>query len=177
MKRLYLLRHAKTQLGSASMQDHERALIERGQYDATQLGVWLSRAAINVDQVVSSSSVRTRQTMDHLSLNWHGYGKVVFSDTLYLASAGDMLTAVQAFDESHQSILLIGHNPGIHQLALLLAGQAEHHALQDMEINFPTCALAVLEWNSACAWRNVNPQSATLNAFFTRHSIAQALAA
>lgn len=177
IKRLYLLRHAKTEIGSATMQDHERVLIERGREDALRLGIWLNRSAIKVDQVMSSTSVRTRQTAEQLAQNWCEHDGVVFSDSLYLASAGDVLATVQSCDESHQSVMIIGHNPGIHQCALLLAGQAEHNALRDMEMNFPTCALAILEWQAAYAWRDVNPQSATLKAFYTRHFIADALAA
>lgn len=164
-------------MGTPTMQDHERALIERGQGDAQQLGVWLNRERVSVDLVLSSTSVRTRQTVEHVTSCWQEHGAITFSDALYLATAGDLLATVQSCDEAAQSVMIVGHNPGIHQLALLLAGTATANDLEEMEMNFPTCALAILKWPDKHVWRSTAPQSAYLEAFLTRHDVARALAA
>lgn len=145
MKTLYLLRHAKTEPGEATQQDHERRLLGRGQRDAMHLGEWLGKQLWRPDLVLCSSSVRTRQTLEQMNLGLAVPLQAQYSEQLYLASAGDLLQIVQQLDDTIRSAMIIGHNPGIHQLCLMLgqAGDAAH--LASVEVSFPTCAMATIE--------------------------------
>lgn len=156
-KLLYILRHAKAELASDHAEDHARPLSERGRENATALGAILRRFAHQPQHVLCSNALRTRQTHELLGLDV----PVAYSERLYLASAGELLAAIHALPESCDSVLIIGHNPGLHELVALLT----HHAADDayteqLRVSFPTCALATLSFNNE--WAHITPDSGML---------------
>lgn len=153
---LSILRHAKAQAEGDS--DHARALTERGHADAARMGETL-KAAGNLPQIVlCSDAVRTRQTLESLGLTL----PTQLSSTLYLASAGELFAALQQCDNAVQHVMLVGHNPGVHELVVTLMGEAVHEEdVQQLALKFPTCALAQLTV-ALPHWRDLQPHSATL---------------
>jgi phosphohistidine phosphatase len=131
MKRLYLLRHAKSSWDDASLADHDRPLSGRGRRAADAIGQHLRDEGIAPDLVLCSSAARTRETLERIGLSG------VVEHDLYGASATELLARLRDVPPSVESVLLIGHNPGTHDLALVLTGEPAD--------KYPTGALATIE--------------------------------
>jgi phosphohistidine phosphatase len=152
MRRLMLLRHAKTETDAPSGQDHDRRLDERGRSDAGEIGHWLSRNPPFPNLVLVSSAVRAQQTWD---LVWEEMKdrvpepEVETLDELYGAEPTQLLKTVRtAFASDPKRLMLVGHNPGMHELGLMLAGSGDKAARKALEDNLPTSGLAVLDFDT-----------------------------
>ena len=137
------------------MSDHARALSERGRADAAALGAGLRARALRPDLALVSTSRRTRETIDLLGLDAGSGLKVLHSDALYLATAAGLLDALRELAGEAGCVLLVGHNPGMHELALGLS--AGHAALAP---GLPTCAAAVFDIEGT--WPDLAPGRARL---------------
>jgi phosphohistidine phosphatase len=157
-KRLVILRHAKSSWKDRDLVDHDRPLNARGRRAAKDVGHYLRRQGIAPALVLCSSAARTRETLELLELE--GRPEVSVEDQLYGASAGELVVRLQRVTAAVPSVLLIGHNPGVQDLALTLAGDDERLA------SFPTAALADLRVAIA-GWQDLRPGGATLYAFTT----------
>ncbi len=135
-RQLLLLRHAKAESGG--MADPDRNLDARGRRDADALGQEMRRSGLVPQLVLLSSAMRTRRTFERLGA-FDPAPTVQVTDSLYLAEPGTLLSALQAVAAGIRSLLLVGHNPGLHALALHLAGTQAPQALRD---GLPTCTLA-----------------------------------
>jgi phosphohistidine phosphatase len=145
MRDLILLRHAKSSWDDPKLNDHARPLNARGQQNATALGHALRDQFLPPQLVLVSSARRTLQTMQAIG-PFPTDTRISPLDTLYLANNLQLLEALTTIDDAIERVLVIGHNPGLHQLALRLAGA---HAMSDappdigrLAEGFPTCALA-----------------------------------
>lgn len=146
-RRLILMRHAKSSWGDPAQPDHARPLNGRGQRSAAALGDWVRAQGYRPDQVLSSSSVRTRDTFDRLGLD----ALAQFSDALYHASPATMLKALRA--ASGQTVLMLGHNPGIAAFADALVTSAPAH---DRFADYPTGATLIADF-AITAWDDLTP--------------------
>jgi len=136
MKLLLILRHAKSSWSNSSLGDHDRPLNERGKRDAPRMGRLLNEQGLRPDAVLSSTAKRAKKTARKV-IEASGYAlEVDLLGDLYLAHADVYLEILREQDESHQCIMVVGHNPGLQNLVRLLTGQAEA---------FPTAALAQVE--------------------------------
>jgi len=176
MKTLYVLRHAKAERDAPSGEDYDRSLDARGRNDAARLGRMLKRslAALGTnwpDLIVSSSSARTMQTVEQLVAEWPKSPEIRFDKKIYLAPASHLLDAVRAFPDAASSVVLVGHNPGMEELASQLANKVASDALRRMKSDFPTCALATFEI-SIDTWARTIPDLARLVAFSTPKDLA-----
>ncbi len=117
---LVLLRHAKADRPDGSVPDHDRPLAERGHRDAAAAGRWLSDQKLVPELVVCSPARRTRQTWHDAALELGAPPTVHYDKRVYEATAGDLLTVVQATDPEVGVLLLVGHNPGVEDLSALL---------------------------------------------------------
>ena len=151
MRRLLLLRHAKAVQDSGEG-DHARALTERGRKDAARMGHAMDRRGYIPDLVVCSDAARTTETWRRLSPELAKIPKVEFAKALYLASPKNILAQIGGSADDVKTLMLIGHNPGIEECAVRLArkpvSKAESRKLADMREKFPTCALAVLDFDA-----------------------------
>jgi phosphohistidine phosphatase len=161
MRTLHLLRHAKSSWDDDSLADHERPLSPRGVRDAKRIGKHLGTLPAPPDLVLCSSAVRTRQTLDLIRSSL-GDATVHVEEGLYGASVGELLERLRGLPEAARSALVIGHNPGIQDLALDLA--ATGPLLEAVSVKFPTCALATLDLGDR-TWSSVNPGDAELVGF------------
>ncbi|MBV9139225.1 MAG: histidine phosphatase family protein, partial [Hyphomicrobiales bacterium] len=120
MKRLLLLRHAKS-ARPAGVADHERPLAPRGLADARVMGAYLQQEMLLPDLALVSTSARTRQTWDLLLQGLGSVPNLRFEPRLYEASAGELASVIAEVPDEAKEVLLIGHNPGLADLAHLLA--------------------------------------------------------
>ncbi len=148
-RRLILMRHAKSSWGAPAQPDHARPLNGRGQRAALALGDWLRARGYMPDLILSSSSIRTRETFDRLGLN----APAQFSDALYHASPASMLTALRA--ATGQTVLMLGHNPGIAAFARSLVAAPPMHERFD---DYPTGATLVADFTIS-SWDDLTPGS------------------
>ena len=160
MKRLYLLRHAKAVASDPQADDHDRALTVRGMHDASAMARYMRKNDMAPGLVLVSSSTRTRQTAELTLRELANPPKPEIREALYLAEPGRILAMLQAVPAAAQSVMVIGHNPGIEALATLLAREPvrrKERARRDvLEEKFPTAALAVLDLDIA-RWRDLAP--------------------
>src|SRR5262245_33491838 len=118
--RLMLLRHAKTEKAPPGAPDRDRVLTGRGRKDAPAIGAYLVRHALIPDSVIVSAARRTRETWERLALAFPTPPPVAYEERLYDAGPDRLLAVAKAADPAVRSLMLIGHNPGLHELALLL---------------------------------------------------------
>ena len=162
MHRLLLLRHAKSSWDDPSLADRDRPLAPRGHRAAERMADHLRSEVPHPDLVLCSPALRTRETLERMS-NALGDAEVVVDDELYGADGNELLERLRAVDDRFETVAVIGHNPGIHDLAITLAGSGAE--LDRMEAKFPTGALAVLAFDGR--WRDVSPGGGLLEAFVT----------
>lgn len=150
MPQLILMRHAKSSWDDLSLDDHDRPLNPRGRASAKAMGDWLRAGGYCPDTIVSSTSERTRETCAYLGLS----AAPTFLRSLYHASADQILATLR--DSQGETVLLLGHNPGIGECAERIVDAAYPHPRFS---DFPTCATLVaslpawdtLRWGDAAA--------------------------
>jgi phosphohistidine phosphatase len=138
-KRLAILRHAKSDWGQPGLSDFERPLNERGRAAADSLRRAIGQRGLTFDIVLSSPSQRTRETLALIGID------AQWEEQLYLADPDTLLGIVRALPKAAQSALVVGHNPGLHELVLKLARADEDGLRQRVNAKFPTGALALLD--------------------------------
>ena len=158
MLTLSLLRHAKSSWGDATLKDFDRPLNDRGREAAPLMGTRMRREGLTPDHIVCSPSLRTRQTLA-LVQDAHpvlGLQPTEFQDRLYHARPVTILRAIHEAPEAARHLLLIGHNPGLQQLAVWLIGKGADSKRQQLRQKLPTGALIVMTIN-VDRWRDVTP--------------------
>jgi phosphohistidine phosphatase len=164
-KTLYILRHAKAETGAAGQEDHTRALIKRGGEAAEHMGKYMAGQGIAPDLVLCSTATRARQTWAQAEKAYKKTPQVEYIDKLYLASANEIINLLAAVPESVHSLLVVGHNPGLHQLALKFGRTGDEDLLDTLALKFPTCALATIAL--ANPWREIGKARGVLKNFVT----------
>lgn len=162
MPDLVILRHAKS-AWPPGVPDRERPLGPRGLRDAPAAGRLLAQAALLPDLVLCSPARRTRQTWELAAAELPGQTPVRFAPRLYGADAEDLLDVVRDTPAEVARLILVGHNPGLQELILLLAGEAPTPELDRIETKFPTSAVAVL--SCPAPWSALAPATAMLTSF------------
>jgi phosphohistidine phosphatase len=160
-KTLYLLRHGKSSWEDPSLPDRDRPLASRGRRASRVIGDHLGRQRIKPTLVLCSTSARTRETLEQVAAVLGDEIEVRIDEGLYTASASDLLDRLQELDGRVDSVMLIGHEPAIRGLALMLAGSGVD--LERLREKFPTAALASLAFRGS--WRELTPGAAELVAF------------
>jgi phosphohistidine phosphatase len=173
VKRLLLLRHAKAVPGGAGTDDHARELMPRGRNDAARMGRYIEKNDYVPDAILASTSARTTGTVEETSA-YFAAARVDCLEALYLAESDVILSIVRLAPDKAKSLLVVGHNPGLEQLAGLLAREPvkrkERDRFDQLEEKFPTAALAVLEFDVP-RWRDVAPGEGTLKDFVRPHDL------
>jgi phosphohistidine phosphatase len=169
MHTIYLLRHAKSSWSDPTLPDQQRPLARRGRRDAKRVAKHLVQLGIVPDLVLCSSAQRTRETLELLRAALGATTSVVLEAELYAASADTLLEHLRAVPEEVASLMLIGHNPGLQDLALLLASAGAE--LERLEAKFPTAALATLALPNA-TWSQLSQADAMLDAFVVPKQLA-----
>ena len=145
MKTLFVLRHAKSDWSTPGQEDHERPLAERGQRAALVMGRYMAQKGYRPDFILCSDARRTTETCAIVSSQWKTVPPIEAERSLYLAGRTGVLNRLGAVVSRHDGVMVIGHNPDLHQLVTGLAQSGSVEWLQSAEDKFPTAALAVLE--------------------------------
>lgn len=164
MKTLLLLRHAQA-LPAESGGDIERKLSPKGLSDALALGQTIGKQGISPDQIYCSSAVRTRQTCEKLLEGLGAQPPTEYTKGIYSAGVGDLLHIIQNTDEKIGTMMLIGHNPTIYELAVKMAGHGADTALNHLSMGYPPASLSVIEID-ADNWVEAAGQKGTLKALY-----------
>ena len=175
MHQLLLLRHAKSSWDDASLPDRERSLNKRGRRAAAAMREAIRGLGLAPDVILVSPARRTRETLEALE-PWDDTPLVEPVDALYLATAAQLFGVVRDQSETIRSIMLIGHNPGMHEFGVSLAGRT---SLSDptnrLLAGFPTGALA--EFAIASPWRQLSAGGGQLVRFLTPRDLRDGEAA
>ena len=138
MKKLIIIRHCKSSWSDLSLNDFDRPLNNRGFQDGNVMSKELSKKIDNVDLLISSSSKRTRLTADFF-IKLIKINKISFIDDLYHSSSENIISKLKKISNTHESIMLIGHNPGLTDLVNKLTSINLY--------NLPTCGVAIVNLN------------------------------
>jgi phosphohistidine phosphatase len=174
MRQLLLLRHAKSAWDDPKIADRDRPLNARGQRAAATMRRAMRELGLVPDMVLVSTARRTMQTLDALE-PWEEAPLIEPTDALYLATAAQLLAILHGVAETVRSVLLIGHNPGMHELAMTLAGPAGlagGEAGRRLAQGFPSGALA--EFAIAGHWWQLDEGAGRLQHFLTPRSMEPA---
>ena len=151
MKRIYLLRHAKSSWKDPALGDHDRPLAPRGRRAAKAIGRHMREQRIDPELVLCSTARRARETLERIEPAL-GTRAVRVEPELYAATATALLARLRQVPDSVGSVLLIGHNPGLQQLAVDLARPGP--ARRELDATYPTAALATLAF-AGPGWRDL----------------------
>ena len=176
---LVLLRHAKS--AWPDVPDHDRPLARRGQRDAPAMGRWLRVAGHVPDQVLCSTARRARETWQLAQAGLGAAPPVRFDNRVYQGSAAQLLDLIRRARPAVRTLLIVGHDPAIPELALTLAATAppggggtrsdavSRAAGDRMQAKFPTAAIAVFEFTGS--WDQLSPGTARLTVFVTPREV------
>ena len=166
MKTLTLLRHAKSGWDDPVQRDFDRPLNAKGRRAAATVGGWLRREGVGFDRVVASPALRVQQTLAEVAGGMGAELDPAWDRRLYLASAATLLDVIRALPDDAATALLVGHNPGLEDLVLLLVPDATAGLRDAVEEKYPTASVAELHFAND-RWADAAEGGATL-ARFTR---------
>jgi phosphohistidine phosphatase len=170
MRRLLLLRHAKSDWPDG-VDDAMRPLADRGRDDAPEMGRALAKLSLVPDFAMVSAALRTRQTWDLASAQFGRNIPARFEEDLYAASEKTILEFVRTAPAEAETLMVLGHNPGLERLARSFAKSGDTDAIRRVEKKYPTCGLAVIEL-PINEWKKAAPPAGRLEAFLTPALIA-----
>jgi phosphohistidine phosphatase len=162
VKRVYLLRHAKSSWDDPDLADHDRPLAPRGKRSAEKLARYIAKERIRPGLVLCSSSKRTRQTLKGIAPALPKGVEVRYEDGLYAAGHTALLERLRRLPDSVTAVMIVGHNPGLQDLATTLARNGAERAR--VEAGFPTGALAALAVRRL-TWSGLGPGDADIVAY------------
>ncbi len=160
MKRLTILRHAKSSWDEPSRADFDRPLNSRGWKTARLIGREMKKRKMHFDLCIASPAARVRETLDGVA---EGYGEfefeVRFEPRIYEASAATLLELVRSLPDKARDVLLVGHNPGLERLVVEITRDGQFH--KRVAEKFPTAAVAVIDLHNE-RWAEVDAASGEL---------------
>jgi phosphohistidine phosphatase len=167
MLTLSLLRHAKSSWADPELDDHDRPLAKRGAKAMPGLAKFMRQEKLRPGLVLCSDALRTRATLALLVAEIGGPPpRIVYDEALYLAAPDTIRARIAELAGDERHVLVVGHNPGLHALALELVGEGDRKTLALLAREFPTGALAVLSF-SVATWPDVTSASGHLEQFTT----------
>ena len=158
MKRLTILRHAKSSWEHHQLEDLNRPLNERGWMTARRMGCELEKRGMKFDLVIASPAARVRETIDGLREKLNLNVEIRFEPRIYAASEEILLKIIHELDETVRAPLIVGHNPALQQLLVGLTSKDRDDLRDRVKHKFPTAALAAIEL-PARHWAEVKPGS------------------
>lgn len=166
MRRLMLLRHAKSDWSQAGARDHDRVLNPRGREAAPRIGAYMAGHGLTPDRVICSTASRTRETWELAAKAFPAPPPVVHDARIYESSPATLLAVVKESAPEVHALLLVGHNPGMHELADLMIATGDLEGRQRLREKFPTAGLAVIDF-PVDAWNQLHPRSGRFDRLVT----------
>ena len=175
MKKLMLLRHAKSGWDDPVSRDFDRPLNAKGKRAAQRVGEYLRTHHVYFDHIVASPAIRVVETIEYLA---EGAGELpapAWDKRIYLASAVSLLDVVHEADDRHDFLLLVGHNPGLEDLVLMMVPDKPGDDARDqVEEKFPTASIAEISFD-VDHWEDVRPNTGQLSLFVRPRDLDPAL--
>ena len=173
MRRLILLRHAKSDRSRPGERDHDRVLAKRGRESAPRMGAYMASHGLRPDLVICSTAARTRETWELVAPAFDEPPPVVFDQRVYANNPDVLLDIITGTKTDVHLLMLIGHNPSFQVLADLLSASGHGDARRQLREKFPTAGLAVIDF-PVDAWERVHPRSGRLDRLVTPGSLEEA---
>ena len=173
MRRLMLLRHAKSDWAKPGLRDHDRPLNPRGREAAPRIGAYMALHALVPDLILASTAKRVTETLEHLLPAFKTRPNVTSEPRIYDAGSNTLLAVLKEAPRSAHSLLLVGHNPGMAELAALLIASGDVDARQRLIEKFPTAALAVIDF-AFDDWGKLHPRAGRLDRFVVPRTLETA---
>jgi phosphohistidine phosphatase len=165
MRRLFLIRHAKAE-PNVGRGDYERRLTGRGRDDAKRVAAALAARRILPDLLVHSGAARAKETAEILAAAWRGKVESQEDSRLYDASLATLLDRTRALSDERKHVGLVGHNPGLGELASALTGSGAEPEVRRLATKYPTGAVVVLDF-SIKRWEEVERSLGMLALYLT----------
>ncbi|MEN5386513.1 histidine phosphatase family protein [Aliarcobacter skirrowii] len=153
MRELILIRHAKSDWSNPLLDDFERPLNKRGEKNAPFMAKILKKEIQKPDLIISSPSFRTKLTLEYFLKEFEYKGEVIFEKSIYEAPFENLLKVIKNIDNKYKTIFLIGHNPGLNDLANFLLGSFED--------NIPTSGVLKIDFDTN-SWKNISKDNSKL---------------
>ena len=173
MRRLLLLRHAKAERSEPGTKDFARVLIDRGRKDAAKIGSYMAGHALVPDRVVLSPAARTQETWKYAAAAFSPAPAAISAERLYDATPHAILAVIKDTPASVHTLMLIGHNPGLHELALMLIAAGDVDARERLREKLPTSGLVIIDF-AFDNWAKLHPQSGRLERFVSPKTLEAA---
>jgi phosphohistidine phosphatase len=173
MRRLILFRHAKAERSEPGMEDRGRALIERGRKDAGKIGAYMAGHALVPERVVISPAARTQETWKFAATAFRPAPAAMTAEQLYNATPHGIFALIKEAPASAHTLLIIGHNPGLHELALMLIASGDVDTRERLREKLPTSGLVIIDF-AFDNWAKLHPQSGRLERFVSPKSLEAA---
>ncbi len=164
MRRLLVLRHAKSSWADPDLADFDRPLVGRGKRASNAIAEFIVSNGYQPDRVLCSPAKRARQTYSRASRIIGEEAVLSDDESLYLASEREICSLVRSVDLKYVCAMVVGHNPGLHDFARSIAGAGHPDLLSSLGQHMPTAALAVFELDNL-AWSDVGPGALRLSAY------------
>lgn len=173
MRRLLIFRHAEAERGVAGMPDRDRVLIERGRKDAGKIGAYMATHHVMPERVLLSPAVRCQQTWQYAVAALTPVPAVTSTEKLYDATAHTILAEIKQQPAKVNPLLVCGHNPGLHELALMVIASGDVELRERLREKLPTSGLVVIDF-AFDGWAPLHPHSGRLERFVTPKSLETA---
>jgi phosphohistidine phosphatase len=156
MKKLTLLRHAKSGWDDPVARDFDRPLNKRGERAAKVIGIWMKREGLSFDHIIASPAVRVIDTLDQVVATFGPLGEPTWERRVYLASSATLMDVLRELGPRYDSVLMIGHNPGLEDLILDIVPDVKGNDYRDLVYEkYPTAAVAEMEIDIA-NWADID---------------------
>jgi len=153
------------------MEDRGRTLIDRGRKDAARIGAYMASHGLVPDRVTTSPSARTQETWKCAAAAFSPVPKASSSERLYNAAPSAILGVIKETPAAAHTLLLVGHNPGLHELALTLIASGDVEMREQLREKLPTSGLVIIDF-ALDAWAKLHGHSGRLERFVTPKSLA-----
>lgn len=172
MGRLLLLRHAKTERAVAGERDRDRKLTAQGRADAPLIGAYMARHRLLPDLVLTSPAARAEETLTQVAAAFSKQPRIVHDERIYNASPDTLIRLIRETSDA-KTLLVVGHNPGLHELALRLIASGDIAMREALNEKLPTSGLVVIDF-AFDDWSRLHAHSGRLERFISPGSIPAA---
>jgi phosphohistidine phosphatase len=170
MRRLFLFRHAKTESSEPGQEDRSRVLIERGRRDAAKIGAYMASHALIPDRVVLSPAARSQESWKYMAGAMRPAPGAATMEQIYDATPHDILGVIMGMPASAHAVMIVGHNPSLHEVALMLVASGDIDTRERLREKLPTAGLVIIDF-AFDDWSKLHPQSGRLERFVTPKSL------
>jgi phosphohistidine phosphatase len=164
MRRLILLRHSTAASAEPGASDQDRELTAEGRADAALVGAYLANHSFRPDRVMVSPAARTRDSWRQIAAALRAAPNAVFDRRIYNASSQILFDVIAETPDDARIVLMLGHNPGLHELAVLLVANGDIDIRERLRENFPTSGIAIIDF-ALDSWSKLHPRAGRLERF------------